>query len=177
MARGRTLATKSVCDVRARLLRRGVPASFVPAGSKARRAPDAVGPSIAWTGGPAVIDDDRLIDVAGAVVALIVVAAIAVMILAGATAPTRQPAEPPQADWTISRVDEGQVAITHAGGEPVDADELVVSVAGVERATGRSDRLTEGESIQVPARAGQEVRLFWVAGRDERLLLARWEAP
>ena len=124
-----------------------------------------------------MIDDDRLIDVVGVVVVLLVVAMVGVLLLAGATAPTRQPAEPPQTEWSISRVDEGHVAITHAGGEAVDAEQLVVSVAGVERGPGRSDRLTEGDSFQVPARAGQEVRLFWVAGRDERILLTRWEAP
>lgn len=124
-----------------------------------------------------MIDDDRLLDLAGVLVALILVAAIAVIFLAGATAPSRQPAEPPQADWTISRIDQGHVELTHAGGEPVDAENLVVSVAGVERSPGRSDRLTEGDSIQVPARTGQQVSLFWVAGRDERLLLERWEAP
>lgn len=124
-----------------------------------------------------MIDDDRLIDVVGVILALLVVAAIGVLVLAGATAPSRQPAESPQVDWSISRVDDAHVDIAHAGGEPVDADQLVVSVAGVERAVGRSDRLTEGEEFRVPARSGQEVRLFWVAGRDERLLLARWEAP
>ncbi|HKJ57862.1 MAG TPA: hypothetical protein VKA37_01445, partial [Halobacteriales archaeon] len=84
-----------------------------------------------------MIDDDRLIDVVGVVVAVFVVLAVAVLVLAGATAPSRQPAEPPDANWTIERVVVGEVAITHAGGEPVDASELVVSVAGVERSPGR----------------------------------------
>jgi len=124
-----------------------------------------------------VIDDDRLIDVVGVVVAVFVVLAVAVLVLAGATAPSRQPAEPPDANWTIERVDVGEVTITHAGGEPVDASELVVSVAGVERSPGRSDVLTEGEALTVPARQGQHVQLFWVAGRDERALVAEWQAP
>lgn len=124
-----------------------------------------------------MIDDDRLVDVVGVVVAVLVVAAVAVLILAGATAPSRQPADPPEANWTIERVDVGQVEVTHAGGEPVDATELVVSVAGVERSPGRSDELTEGDSIRASARSGQSVELFWVSGRDERVLLAQWEAP
>ena len=124
-----------------------------------------------------MIDDDRLIDVVGVIVAVFVVLAVAVLVLAGATAPSRQPAEPPAANWTIERVDVGRVNVTHAGGEPVDASELVVSVAGVERSPGRSDVLTEGEALSVPARSGQHVQLFWVESRDERTLLAEWQAP
>ena len=124
-----------------------------------------------------MIDDDRLIDVVGIVVAVFVVLAVAVLVLAGATAPSRQPAEPPDANWTIERVGVGEVTITHAGGEPVDASELVVSVAGVERSPGRSDVVTEGEALTVPAREGQHVQLFWVESRDERTLLAEWQAP
>ena len=124
-----------------------------------------------------MIDDDRLLDVVGVVVVAFIVLAVAVLILAGVTAPSRQPAEPPEANWTIERVDEGHVNVTHAGGEPVDATKLVVSVAGVERTPGRSDVITEGESLQVPARSGQHVQLFWVESRDERRLLAEWMAP
>ena len=124
-----------------------------------------------------VIDDDRVIDLVGVVVIGFIFLAVAVLLLAGATAPSRQVGEPPDADWTIERVDEGHVDIIHAGGEPVDASELVVSVAGVERGPGRSDEITDGEALRVPARAGQDVRLYWVAARDERVLLAEWRAP
>lgn len=124
-----------------------------------------------------MIDDDRLLDVVGAVVVVIIVVAIAVLALAGATAPERELPEKPGASWTIERTGPAEVAITHAGGEPVDASELVVSVAGVERGPGRSDLLAEGDSIRVPARPGQSIELFWVAGRDERVLLEEWEAP
>ena len=124
-----------------------------------------------------MIDDDRLLDLVGVVVVAIIVLAVAVLIIAGATAPSRQPADPPEANWTIERVDDGQVNVTHAGGEPVNAAELVVSVAGVERSPGRTDVLTEGESLTVPARPGQHVQLFWVESRDERRLLDEWQAP
>jgi hypothetical protein len=124
-----------------------------------------------------MIDDDRLIDVVGAVVVLLIVVAVAVLVLAGATAPSREPAEPPNATWSIERVDAGHVNVTHAGGEPVDASKLVVAVSRVEHGPGRSDTLTNGESITVPARPGQEVQLFWIGARDERTLLAEWKAP
>lgn len=124
-----------------------------------------------------MIDDDRLLDVVGIVLVVFIVIAVAVLILAGVTAPSRQSAEPPEANWTIERVDDGHVNVTHAGGESVDATKLVVSVAGVERAPDRSDVITEGESLQAPARSGQYVRLYWVGSRDERTLLAEWVAP
>ena len=124
-----------------------------------------------------MIDDDRLIDVVGVVLVVLVVLALVVIVLAGATAPSRDVGERPDADWTIERVNERQVNIIHAGGGPVSAADLVVSVAGVERGAGRSDEMTEGEAITVPARQGQEVKLYWVAGRDERVLLEEWQAP
>lgn len=124
-----------------------------------------------------MIDDFDTIDLIGVGLILFIVLASAVLILAGATAPGRQPAEPPAANWTIERVDVGQVNVTHAGGEPVDASNLVVSVAGVERAPGRADVLTEGEALTIPARAGQRVALYWVGSRDERALLDEWQAP
>ena len=124
-----------------------------------------------------MIDDDRLLDVVGVVLVVLILASVAVLVLAGSTADERDPGEPPAVEWTIERVDDGAVNITHAGGEPVPAGELIVSVAGVERATGREDVITEGEAITVPSRPGQEIQLFWVAGRDERVLLAEWEAP
>lgn len=124
-----------------------------------------------------MIDRIRTIDLIGVGLVLFIVLALAVLVLAGATAPGRQPVEPPAANWTIERVDVGHVNLTHAGGEPVDASNLVVSVAGVERSPGRADVLTEGESLTIPSRSGQTVRLYWVGGRDERTLLDEWQAP
>lgn len=124
-----------------------------------------------------MIDDDRLIDVVGVVLVVLIVMALAVIVLAGATAPSRDLGEPPAANWTIERVSDRYVNVTHSGGDPVEASDLVVSVAGVERGAGRTDRITEGEAMTVPARSGQEVRLYWVAGRDERVLLEQWDAP
>ena len=124
-----------------------------------------------------MIDDDRVLDAIGVVLVVFIVLAVGVLVLAGATAPERTLPEEPDANWTIERVGVGEVNITHAGGEPVDASELVISVAGVEHPTRRSDELTPGESITIPARSGQTVKLFWVAGRDERVLLKEWRAP
>lgn len=124
-----------------------------------------------------MIDDDRLLDVVGVALVAFIVLAVAVLVLAGATAPERQLPDRPEANWTIERTGPAEVVITHAGGDPVAADELVVGVGGVERSTGRADELTEGDSIAVAARTGQPVRLYWIAGRDERVLLAEWDSP
>lgn len=124
-----------------------------------------------------MIDDDRLLDVVGVVLVVFIVLAIAVLALAGATAPEWTTPEEPAVNWTIERTGPAGVAITHAGGEPVDASELVVAVAGIERSPGRSDVMTEGDSIQASARPGQSVELYWESSRDERVLLAEWEAP
>lgn len=124
-----------------------------------------------------MIDDDRLLDVIGVAVIAFILLAVVVLVLAGATAPSREGIAPPDTDWTIERADGSHVRIVHAGGEPVDASRLVVSVAGVERSPGRSDRLAEGDAVVVPATPGQTVELYWVSGRDERVRLKRWQAP
>ena len=87
-----------------------------------------------------MIDDDRLIDVVGVVLVVLIVLALAVIFIAGATAPSRDLGEPPDANWTIERVSDRDVNVTHSGGEPVAASDLIVSVAGVERGAGRTDR-------------------------------------
>ena len=124
-----------------------------------------------------MVDDDRVIDVVGLAVVALVVLFLAVLGLAFATAPSRQPTAPPDANWTIHRVDAGHVEIVHAGGEPVDATRLVVSVGGIEHGPGRSDTLTDGEGIEVSASPGERVQLLWIARQDDHVPIETWTAP
>lgn len=120
------------------------------------------------------MDDDRLLLLIGVglVVALLVASGIAV--LAAVTAPSRTP-DTPVADWQLERVDGTHVRITHAGGDPVRGDRLVVSVEGYDRRADWPDRVTTGDSVVVTASEDQTIRLYWEHGRATRQQLARWQ--
>lgn len=128
-------------------------------------------------GGLVDVDDDRLIDVVGLVVGALFVLFLAVIVLAFVTAPARKPSAPPDANWTIHRVDAEHVEIVHASGPPVNATKLLVSVGGIEHGPGRRDTLTNGEGITVSASPGERVQLLWIAQQDDHVPIQTWQAP
>lgn len=118
-------------------------------------------------------DGDRLLNIVGVLLAVGIIAAVGILLLAASSAPAREPS-PPTADWTLDRVNETHVRITHAGGEPVDADQLVVLVNRYERSATWEGRLTPGEGGVVQAGPSQSVRLYWDGGRADQQQLAAW---
>lgn len=80
--------------------------------------------------------------------------------------------EPPAANWTIERVDDTHVRVTHAGGDPVPTDELRVTVDSIRRSTDWSDPVTVGESTVIDASTGTNVRVVWQGGRANRVVMA-----
>jgi hypothetical protein len=64
------------------------------------------------------------------------------------------------------------VQITHDGGEPVSASELIVTVDGIERRVTWSGLIRQGDSGVVRGDRQQVVRLYWTGGPGDRSLLA-----
>lgn len=120
---------------------------------------------------------DRVTTAIGVALVLFIVVALAIVILAAATAPSREGTPPPSANWTLQKVDSGQVTITLSSGGPVNASRLVVAVEGVEHGPGRHDTLHVGDSLTEPARSGDSVELLWLPAEDQRTLLAKWTVP
>lgn len=118
-------------------------------------------------------DGDRLLRIVGAVLVGALVVGGGVAALAAVTAPSRAPA-PPDADWTLERVDDTHVRLVHAGGDAVDAERLVVTVDGYDRPATWSGSVDPGESGLVRASGGQLVRLYWDPGRGTLRRLGRW---
>lgn len=118
-------------------------------------------------------DGDRLLNLVGVLLAVGIVAAVGVLLLSAASAPDRR-AAPPETDWTLERVNDTHARIAHAGGEPVDTDDLVVLVNRYERSIDWERRLTRGEGGVVQAGPSQSVRLYWDGGRADQQLLASW---
>lgn len=120
-------------------------------------------------------EGDRLLRLIGAGVVLFIVVAVGLLVLAAANAPPESDA--PRANWSIERVNASYTRIVHEGGDPIAAEDVVVTVDGYERSVTWSGRLTEGAAGVFRAREGQMVRLYWTGGHGDRVELDSWRAP
>ena len=121
------------------------------------------------------MDGDRLLDVAGGALVLFVVGTLA---LVGFLVVTGDPAGPgeavPAVNWSVERVNDTHVRVAHAGGPPVDAGNLTVTVDGGERRTDWEGRVVRGTSTTLTAAGDATVRIYFGAG-DRRDLMTRVE--
>ncbi|PSQ43836.1 hypothetical protein BRD17_05340 [Halobacteriales archaeon SW_7_68_16] len=115
-------------------------------------------------------DGDRILDLVGIALVLALVAALGVVAL-NFNPPESETV--PEANWTIERLNDSHVRVTHAGGDPVRTENLYVTVDSIERRTGYQDPVTPGVNATVPASTGSMVRVVWNGGRGERQIMAR----
>lgn len=116
-------------------------------------------------------DGDRVLTVIGVVIVLFIVAAVAALAIAAASGPG---ASAPDASWELERVNDTHVRVMHAGGDPIDAERLVVSVDGYERRVSWSGEISEGDAGILIAGEDTEVTLYWTRERRPRTQLASW---
>ena len=116
---------------------------------------------------------DRLLDLVGIVLLLVLVSSLSLLVFVGMN-PGSVEGDAPNADWSLQRVNASQVEITHTGGEPVSAENLAVIVNGRPRPVSWSGRLTEGDSRVVRVESGQ-LGLYWTGGSGDRILLKQWQ--
>lgn len=121
-------------------------------------------------------DGDRLLDYAGVLIAATLVLMVAALALAFVDAPRDRTAEAPSAEWSMERANASHVRIVHAGGEPVAADRLVVTVDGTRRRATWSGVVSQGDAAFVRATDDLLVRLYWTTDRGDRVLLATWRS-
>lgn len=119
-------------------------------------------------------DGDRLLDLGGVVVAALLVLMIVALALAFVAGPRDRADEAPGAEWSLERANDTHVRLVHAGGEPVRADRLVVTVDGTRRRATWSGLVGPGDAGAVNARDGLLVRLYWTTERGDRVLLSTW---
>lgn len=107
--------------------------------------------------------DFELVDIAGAVIVLLLVASVATIIV-GAPEVANSPDAPPS-NWSIDRVNESYVIITHEGGSPIQRENLTVIVEEYPRPTrwsGVDDGIVrEGDSTTVQVSKDQDMALYW----------------
>jgi hypothetical protein len=115
-------------------------------------------------------DADDWLDVFGVGLALLIVVGLVVVGLSFAGSGSDNT---PQAEWDIERVNGTHVQVTHAGGEPVRRENLLVTVNSLRRATNWSDPVARGASENVSAGPDALVRVVWAGGRGDRTVMAR----
>lgn len=117
-------------------------------------------------------DEERILNLVGVALALVLVVSLGLIALSALSA---QPADVPDAEWSLSRVNDSHVRVAHAGGEPVAVADLTVAVDGqVHHPSWSDDTLTEGEYGVVRADANATVMLLLEREAEKRQVLARW---
>jgi len=114
---------------------------------------------------------DRLLSLVGVGLVAAVVIALGVVAVAIAAGPSGGGLV--DADLAIERVNDTHAKIVHDGGEPVDTENLVVTVDSYERPVAMPPVLIEGDEVVFPLRDDQGARLVYDEGRNEREVLAR----
>jgi hypothetical protein len=120
-------------------------------------------------------EGDRLLNALGVVLAGFIVVGIVGVVLAGMGGPSTDVADAPDAEWTLDRVNDSHVRLTHGGGDAVPAADLVVTVDGVRRRVSWDGLVAEGDAGTVRAGRGMIVDLYWTNDVGERIELRSWQ--
>jgi hypothetical protein len=119
-------------------------------------------------------DADRLLDIGGIVLGVTILLMIGALAVAFVEAPSGGTSGGPPSEWSLERVNDTHVRITHEGGEAVATDRLVVTVDGHNRRVTWEGTVVEGDSGTVRAGSDRLVRLYWVTDQGERVRLDDW---
>jgi hypothetical protein len=124
---------------------------------------------------PDDVANDRLITM------ILVGLVLLILVMLGALVITAQYAQEesgsaPDTEWTLTRINDSYVRVTHAGGEPVSASSLSMTVDGVPAdPEWPAESVTEGDSVVV--RVGTQasrLTLLWQHTERDRDVLRRW---
>jgi hypothetical protein len=122
-------------------------------------------------------DGDRILNLAGLALVGFLVIAVGVFVLAGGFAQSdASDRTAPRANWSTERVNDTHVRLVHAGGDPIQADDLIVVVGSTDRGIRKTERLVVGESITVAAPRNEKVVLYWKGEEyGRRVKLGSWD--
>jgi hypothetical protein len=125
-----------------------------------------------------MIDDgDRLLNLFGVAIALFIVVGVVGVVVAGLGGPSVEIADAPSATWSLERLNDSHVQLTHRGGDPVEAADLVVTADGVRRRVSWNGAVSDGDAGVVRADRGVLVQLYWTTDTGERVKLQTWDDP
>lgn len=116
---------------------------------------------------------DHLVNWIGLILILLLVLSVAILVVAISV--PQQSAATPAVNWTLTRINENHVRLTHTGGPPVRTATLTVTVDGVPRQPEwTATILTDGESGVIRVGAASKLTLLWEQSAHDRDLLQRW---
>jgi len=113
-----------------------------------------------------------MLNLAGGALLLFVLGTVVLVgVLVATGVPSTSTGDAGAANWSVERVNDTHVRVEHAGGPPVQASEVTVSVDNNERRTGWSGRVVQGESATVRAGPEAVVRVVLGEGDDREVQL------
>lgn len=120
-------------------------------------------------------DDDRLITLILVGLVLLILVMLGALIITAQYVQEESGADP-DTEWELTRINESYVQIVHAGGEPVSASSLSVTVDGVPAdAAWPAERVTEGASVEIwVGTEASRITLLWQHTEQDRDVLKRW---
>ena len=110
-----------------------------------------------------------MLNLAGGALLVFVVGTLALVGFLVATGVPTDSTDAAAANWSVDRVNDTHVRVEHAGGPPVQANEVTVSVDNNQRRTGWSGRVVQGESATVRAGPETVVRVVIGTGDDREV--------
>jgi hypothetical protein len=114
---------------------------------------------------------DRLLTLVGVGLVAAIVVSLGVVGISFAAGPSGE--ELTNADLRLERVNDTHATITHGGGEPVETENLVVTVDSYERPVRMPPVIAEGDEVVFELRDDQGARLVYDLGRNDREVVSR----
>ncbi len=119
--------------------------------------------------------DDRILDLIGLLIVFGFVFGLGTLIFfGGGTGPADPRPSAPDANWTVTRVNDTAVQLGHTGGDAVPSEDLQLTVDGEERSLPWSGEIAQGDVATIRAPAGSEIELRWTAGSGDPVTLGEW---
>ena len=120
-------------------------------------------------------EDDRLITLILVGLVLLILVMLGALVIT-ANYVQEESGAAPDTEWALTRINDSYVRVTHAGGEPVSASSLSITVDGVPTDTEwPAGTVAEGDSVVV--RVGPQasrLTLLWQHTERDRDVLRRW---
>lgn len=118
-------------------------------------------------------DGEQLVNIFGMILVSLVVLSLALLVFS--TVSTQQEPEAPDAEWSLTQINDSYIRIEHAGGEPVSARNVTVTVNGRPvHPEWTAEVLTENDSAIVRVSQDNRVRLLWQRSESDSDVLKRW---
>lgn len=111
---------------------------------------------------------DRKLDLLGVVLGVVILLSVGLLVYSAVSGPAEDRFQPPDANWSVERVNDSHVEVVHAGGDPVRAERIAISVNGRERPTPFEGQVREGDAALLTVSPDQSVEIAWTGGSGTR---------